>query len=87
MSAIIHNFRAWHPKVHFTGMLLNAIRDATTRRHGDEMIFRSHRQNAAHGAHQAIIEHDGQLYRLVLAPIDSPISIGGTPASEHFREI
>ena len=51
-----------------------------------------HQQNGAYGAHQLAVymvspdSLEGQIYRVIVAPADAPISIGGVPADQHFSE-
>lgn len=68
---------------HFTGLILSTIRRALAP-HADSLRAYDWRSNAVFGAHQAIIEFDGQEYRMILAPIDAPVTIGGRLADEHF---
>jgi len=42
--------------------------------------------NALYGVKQSRIEVEGQKYRLIVAPIDAPIQVGGHPIDEHFIE-
>lgn len=79
--------------VHYAGLLARAIErllngDAPPRGFAGAAAH-EHQQNALYGAHQLTVRqggHDPVLYRIIVAPADAPISIGGEPADQHFAE-
>lgn len=79
--------------VHYAGLIACAIRcrlrglDMPSEAGG--MAVDQPQQNGAYGAHQFRIRlpgDHGNAYRVIIAPADAPISIGGVPANEHFAE-
>lgn len=68
---------------YYSGLIVKTI-SAALRKFTDDVTVSEHRQNHIYGAHQVIVEFDGQPYRVVLAPIDCPVRIGSQLADEHF---
>lgn len=67
---------------HYSGLLANAIRRAL-------IEFVDQRQaNATYGVHQLRVRlpDDPTVYRVLIAPSDAPIMIGGVGVDAHFAE-
>lgn len=77
---------------HFTGLILtkiarlvNVARDPSL---VDVITIDQHQQNGSYGVHQARVRlnDDPVIYRMILAPVDAPISINGVAADNHFAK-
>ena len=42
------------------------------------------KSNGLYGCHAFTLEVDDTKYRVIIAPLDAPVEIGGVPADEHF---
>ena len=45
-----------------------------------------HQSNGLFCVHQLRVRHGDQVYRVLIAPAHTPISIGNCPVDEHFNE-
>lgn len=53
-----------------------------------KITVEGHQANGAFGIHQAALrlEGDPTTYRLIVAPVDAPITVNGLPIDSHFLE-
>jgi hypothetical protein len=78
------------PLVHYAGLFTSAIQRLVNGLGAPEAFAGAsadeHQQNGAYGVHQLCMRLPGDptLYRVLIAPADAPISIGGVPADQHF---
>lgn len=75
---------------HWTGLILSQIRRSVEARMGLEGVapirIDNLQQNAMDGVHQARVrmEGDPNTYRLILAPVEAEIVVGGRPVADLF---
>jgi hypothetical protein len=69
---------------HFTGLILSSLRRFTR---GSEVTIDNTQTNGLWGVYQARIRlaGDENTYRLILAPENAPLEIGGQPIGDHFH--
>jgi hypothetical protein len=79
--------------MHFTGMIISSIArliNGDAPHDGFEGAFADeHQQNGMYGAHQlrVTLSDDPTVYRVIVAPANAPITIGGIPADQHFLHV
>lgn len=73
--------------MHFAGTIMARIRSAVAD-HGGAVRIDQPQSNSLYGVHQARLRlaGDDTVYRLIIAPADAPISIGGCAADDHFAK-
>lgn len=54
----------------------------------DRIMIDNHQANGAHGVHQARAKLSGDptVYRIIVAPADAPITIGGRAVADYFPQ-
>lgn len=73
-----------------TGYILaaicSALKESYCREIAKEITLDGRQGNGLHGIHQArvTLQGDPTTYRLIIAPADAPLEIGGRPIGEHF---
>lgn len=75
--------------LHYTGLLARSLRHAFGKTFGGTgAVLDQPQSNALYGVHQmrARLNNDPNTYRIIIAPVDAPISIGGVAVDQHFLE-
>lgn len=74
----------------FPGFILSRLGEWAGRDDDDKerITIDNHQGNGAHGVHQARVRLAGDptVYRLIIAPADAPISIGGREIATYFAQ-
>ena len=71
---------------HFAGTIMARLRSAIADKVLGAVRIDQPQSNSLYGIHQARVRVAGDptAYRLIVAPMDAPISIGGCSADTHF---
>lgn len=74
----------------FPGFILSRLADWARRDSDDSerITIDNHQANGAHGVHQARarLSGDPTVYRIIVAPADAPITIGGRAVADYFPQ-
>ena len=73
---------------HFAGTIVARIMSAAADGALGAVVVTQHQTNSLYGVHQASVRlaGDDTVYRLIIAPADAPISIGGCDVDAHFAK-